>query len=162
KVQERNPGFTKEDYAEVFREYLGVTNVLWLKSGIAGDDTHGHVDDLTRFANPSTVVAIVEPEPNYANSAPLQAHLALLQTRHDPLHDATATEHAIGVRVPLAPFFFGGERSESKDCDPINPRRSLPQPQSQIQSSFPREASCSLVYLRREFTGFGSNRTALF
>src|SRR3982074_3809059 len=45
KVQERNPGFTKEDYAQIFREYLGVTNVLWLKNGIAGDDTDRHVDD---------------------------------------------------------------------------------------------------------------------
>ncbi|HEY6945832.1 MAG TPA: agmatine deiminase family protein, partial [Candidatus Acidoferrum sp.] len=64
KVQERNPGFTKEDYAEIFREYLGITNVLWLKNGIAGDDTHGHVDDLTRFVNPSTVVTIVETDSN--------------------------------------------------------------------------------------------------
>ncbi len=48
KEQERNPGFTKEDYAKVFREYFGVAHVLWLKKGIVGDDTHGHVDDLTR------------------------------------------------------------------------------------------------------------------
>ena len=46
KTQERNPGFAREDYEAMFREYLGVTNVLWLGNGIAGDDTHGHVDDL--------------------------------------------------------------------------------------------------------------------
>ena len=83
KVQERNPGFTKEDYAEVFREYLGVTNVLWLKNGIAGDDTHGHVDDLTRFVNPTTVVTIVEEDSRDTNFAPLQENLALLKTMKD-------------------------------------------------------------------------------
>jgi agmatine deiminase len=83
KVQERNPGFTKRDYAEVFREYLGVTNVLWLKSGIVGDDTHGHVDDLTRFVNPTTVITIVEENSRDANYAPLQENLALLKTMKD-------------------------------------------------------------------------------
>ncbi len=83
KVQERNPGFTRQDYAEVFREYLGVTNVLWLKNGIAGDDTHGHVDDLARFVSPSTVVAIVEADSKDANYAPLQENLALLKTMQD-------------------------------------------------------------------------------
>ncbi|HET7258300.1 MAG TPA: agmatine deiminase family protein [Candidatus Acidoferrum sp.] len=82
-VQERNPGFTKADYADVFREYLGVTNVLWLKSGIAGDDTHGHVDDLARFVSPTTVVTIVEEDPRDANYAALQENLALLKTMKD-------------------------------------------------------------------------------
>ena len=82
-VQERNPGFTKTDYAEVFREYLGVNNVLWLKRGIAGDDTHGHVDDLARFVNPTTVVTIVEEDPTDVNYAPLQENLALLKMMKD-------------------------------------------------------------------------------
>jgi agmatine deiminase len=106
KVQERNPGFTKEDYAQVFREYFGVTNVLWLKNGIAGDDTHGHVDDLTRFVNPSTVVTIVEDDPKDVNYAPLQENLALLQTMKDqdgrPLRVET---------LPMpAPVNFDGQR----------------------------------------------------
>ena len=71
KVQERNPGFTKNDYADIFREYLGVTNVLWLKNGIAGD---------ARFVNPSTVVAIVEDDPKDQNYNALQENLALLKT----------------------------------------------------------------------------------
>ena len=83
KVQERNPGFTKADYANVFREYLGVTNILWLKGGIAGDDTHGHVDDLARFVNPITVVTIIEEDPRDANYAALQENLALLKTMKD-------------------------------------------------------------------------------
>jgi len=106
KVQERNPGFTKEDYAEIFREYFGVTNVLWLKNGIAGDDTHGHVDDLTRFVNPSTVVTIVEDNPADANFAPLEENLALLQTMKDqdgrPLRVET---------LPMPkPVYFDGQR----------------------------------------------------
>ena len=105
-VQERNPSFTKDDYAQIFRDYLGVTNVLWLKNGIAGDDTHGHVDDLTRFVNPSTVVTIVENDPHDANYAPLQENLALLQTMKDqdgrPLRVET---------LPMpAPVDFDGQR----------------------------------------------------
>ena len=83
KVQERNPGFTKEDYAEVFRDYLGVTNVLWLGDGIAGDDTHGHVDDLTRFVNETTVVTIVEENPKEVNYAALQENLGRLRKMKD-------------------------------------------------------------------------------
>ena len=83
KVQERNPGFTKRDYEETFREYLGITKVLWLGNGIAGDDTHGHVDDLTRFTDSSTVVTIVEEDPSDANYAALQDNLKRLQSMTD-------------------------------------------------------------------------------
>jgi agmatine deiminase len=83
KVQERNPGFTKQDYEEVFRAQLGVTNVLWLGNGIVGDDTHGHVDDLSRFVNATTVVTIVEEDPKDANYAPLQDNLARLKDMKD-------------------------------------------------------------------------------
>jgi len=106
KVQERNPGFTKEDYAHVFQEYFGVTNVLWLKSGIAGDDTHGHVDDLTRFVNPSTVVTIVEEDSNDANYAPLQENLALLKTMKDQDGQPLRVE-----TLPMPkPVYFDGQR----------------------------------------------------
>jgi len=83
KIQERNTGFTKEDYAEIFRKYLGVTHVLWLGQGIAGDDTHGHVDDLTRFVNETTVVTIVEENRADANYAALQNNLRRLQSMKD-------------------------------------------------------------------------------
>ena len=58
-VQARNPGLSREQMEQIFRDYLGVTNTLWLKNGIASDDTHGHVDDLA-FHQPSTVVIAVE------------------------------------------------------------------------------------------------------
>jgi agmatine deiminase len=83
KVQERNKGFSKKDYEEVFREYLGVTNVLWLGNGIAGDDTHGHVDDLTRFVNETTVVTILEEDKKDANFAALDENLQRLQGMTD-------------------------------------------------------------------------------
>lgn len=60
KIQIRNPGFSKQDYFEVFKKYLGVTNTIWLGEGIAGDDTHGHVDDICRFVNEDTVVLVQE------------------------------------------------------------------------------------------------------
>src|SRR5207253_2988861 len=55
-VQVRNPGLSRSGLEAVLRDYLGATNVLWLGRGIAGDDTHGHVDDVCRFVNPGTVV----------------------------------------------------------------------------------------------------------
>ncbi|MEP6963113.1 MAG: agmatine deiminase family protein, partial [Acidobacteriota bacterium] len=58
-VQARNPGLGRRGYARVFREYLGVKEVIWLHRGIAGDDTHGHVDDLARFTDAETVVTVV-------------------------------------------------------------------------------------------------------
>ncbi|MHC1791104.1 agmatine deiminase family protein [Solidesulfovibrio sp.] len=70
-VQVRNPGFGRAEYEAVFREYLGTRNVIWLGQGIAGDDTHGHVDDLCRFVSPDTVVLCREDDPADANYAPL-------------------------------------------------------------------------------------------
>jgi agmatine deiminase len=55
-IQVRNQGFMKADYEAVFKDYLGITNVIWLGNGIAGDDTHGHIDDLCRFVNKNTIV----------------------------------------------------------------------------------------------------------
>ncbi len=72
KVQSRNPGFTKDDYATVFHDYLGITSVLWLGKGIVGDDTHGHVDDLCRFVNKRTLLLVQEKNPKDDNYKPLQ------------------------------------------------------------------------------------------
>ena len=78
-IQVRNQNFTKEDYEAVFKEYLGVTNVIWLGDGIEGDDTHGHIDDLCRFVNEDTIVTIVDTDKNDANYKPLQDNLKRLQ-----------------------------------------------------------------------------------
>jgi agmatine deiminase len=82
-VQERNPGMTRVHYEKAFADYLGAPNVIWLGRGIVGDDTHGHVDDLTRFVSPDTVVTMVEPNSRDANHAPLLANLRRLQAASD-------------------------------------------------------------------------------
>lgn len=78
-IQVRNPGFTREDYEAVFEEYLGIRQVIWLGDGIAGDDTHGHVDDLTRFVNPDTVITVTERNSRDPNHKPLKANLQRLK-----------------------------------------------------------------------------------
>lgn len=78
-IQVRNQGFTKADYEAVFKEYLGVTNVIWLGDGIEGDDTHGHIDDLCRFVNEDTIITIVESDTKDFNYKPLQDNLERLQ-----------------------------------------------------------------------------------
>ncbi|MGB5417271.1 agmatine deiminase family protein [Algibacter sp.] len=78
-IQVRNKGFTKADYETVFKTYLGITNVIWLGDGIAGDDTHGHIDDLARFINDNTIVTVVESDPKDANYKPLQDNLKRLE-----------------------------------------------------------------------------------
>jgi agmatine deiminase len=82
-VQARNPALSRQDLERVFRDYLGISHVLWLKSGIAGDDTHGHVDDLARFVNATTVVTVVEKDPSEENYLPLRENLALLREMRD-------------------------------------------------------------------------------
>jgi agmatine deiminase len=66
-VQVRNPGLTRAGYEEAFARYLGCNDTIWLGSGCAGDDTHGHVDDIARFANFDTVVLAYEPDAADAN-----------------------------------------------------------------------------------------------
>ena len=62
-VQVRNPGMTAQDYEEAFAKYLGVTDTIWLGEGAVGDDTHGHIDDIARFASRETVILAYESDP---------------------------------------------------------------------------------------------------
>jgi agmatine deiminase len=105
-IQARNPGLSREELGKVFREYLGIKQVLWLKNGIAGDDTHGHVDDLARFVNPTTVITVVEDDPSEVNCQPLQENLALLREMKDQNGQALRIE-----TLPMpAPVYFDGQR----------------------------------------------------
>jgi agmatine deiminase len=83
-----------------FRDYLGVTRVIWLKNGIAGDDTHGHIDDLARFVSADTVVVASESDRSDANYQPLRENHTLLR--------------AAGLKVaklPMPrPLIFAGQR----------------------------------------------------
>src|SRR5690606_14971655 len=104
--QERNPGLGRDGYERLFRDYLGATRVIWLGRGIVGDDTHGHVDDIARFVDPTTVVACVEDDPDDPNYAPLRENL-------ERLRDATDQDNRPFrvVELPMpAPVIFDGER----------------------------------------------------
>ena len=79
----RNPHLTKAQIEECLRDYLGVTNILWLGDGIVGDDTDGHVDDLTRFTYHNTVVTVLEDDPADENYKPLQENYERLKTMKD-------------------------------------------------------------------------------
>jgi agmatine deiminase len=79
----RNPGLSKEQIEQYLMDYLGVSKILWLGDGIEGDDTDGHVDDLTRFVDPTTVVTVVEPDPQDPNFEPLKDNMARLRTMSD-------------------------------------------------------------------------------
>lgn len=78
-IQVRNPTFTKADYEAIFKDYLGVSNVIWVKNGIEGDDTHGHIDDLCRFVNEETIITVVESDKKDANYQVLQDNFEILQ-----------------------------------------------------------------------------------
>jgi agmatine deiminase len=67
KIQERNPGMTREDYERAFREWLGIRETIWLGDGCVGDDTHGHVDDIARFVAPGVIVLAHEEDPGDEN-----------------------------------------------------------------------------------------------
>lgn len=82
-VQARNPQLTRTDIEHIFAQYLGASNVLWLRNGIAGDDTHGHVDDLARFTSADTVVIASEHDRSDANYDGLAENLELLREMKD-------------------------------------------------------------------------------
>ncbi len=82
-VQARNPGLSPEELERALAGFLGARHILWLGRGIAGDDTHGHVDDVARFTGPSTVVAAVEHDKSDPNYEPLRDNLERLRHMRD-------------------------------------------------------------------------------
>jgi agmatine deiminase len=76
--ENRNPHLDQKQIEEHLREYYGTENILWLGDGITGDDTDGHIDDLTRFVNPDTIVTVVEDDRKDENYKPLQDNLKQL------------------------------------------------------------------------------------
>ncbi len=101
-VQARNPGLTRQDIETIFAENLGITRTLWLKNGIAGDDTHGHIDDLARFTDERSIVIASEEDPQDANYEALRESHALLKR--------IAKDFRI-VKLPMPdPVYFDGQR----------------------------------------------------
>jgi agmatine deiminase len=106
KIQQRNPTMKRKDYEKVFADYLGIKNVIWLGSGIAGDDTHGHVDDIARFVSPETVVTAVETNPDDPNYEPLRENIRRLRSATDQDGKPLAI-----IELPMpAPVIFEGHR----------------------------------------------------
>jgi agmatine deiminase len=77
--ENRNPHLNQQQIENFLHDYYGVENILWLGDGIVGDDTDGHIDDLTRFVNEHTVVTVIEPDKNDENYEPLQENLKTLK-----------------------------------------------------------------------------------
>ena len=105
-VQVRNPDLSRAELERALRDQLSVTNVLWLGKGIAGDDTHGHVDDLCRFVDARTVVLCSETDPHDANFRALHENRERLEGMR--LEDGGKIE-VIPLPMP-APLYFDGQR----------------------------------------------------
>jgi len=104
KVQVRNPGMTRRQYEQVFRDFLGAGNVLWLNRGIAGDDTHGHVDDIARFVNHRTVVLCREENSADENYGVLEENRERLEGMR--VEDGSKIE-VVFLPMPSSLFFDG-------------------------------------------------------
>jgi agmatine deiminase len=134
-VQARNPGLTREDLEQVFADYLGVRKVHWLGRGIAGDDTHGHVDDLARFVGPRHVVLVTEEDPGDVNYEPLRENRERLRGMTDldgrPLEVTTLPMPGpvvfAGQRLPAsyANFYLANDRVLVPTFNDPNDRRAL-------------------------------------
>lgn len=99
-TQTRNPGLSREGYEQAFRDMLGAERTIWLGASCAGDDTHGHVDDVARFTPDGRVLLAVEPDPGDDNHAPSADNLDRLRAAQVP-----------AVELPFPnPVFFDGER----------------------------------------------------
>jgi agmatine deiminase len=105
-VQQRNPGVSRAQMEQVFHDFLGVDQVVWLGRGIAGDDTHGHVDDIARFVGPATIIAAVEPDARDPNHAPLAENLARLRAAR-----TLGGKEFTVIELPMPrPVVFRGQR----------------------------------------------------
>jgi agmatine deiminase len=105
-IQQRNPGVSREHLEEVFADYFGIEKVIWLERGIAGDDTHGHVDDITRFVGGRTVVTAYEPDPDDPNHEPLGDNFRWLKKSTDQSGKPLKV-----VKLPMpAPVYFERQR----------------------------------------------------
>ena len=105
-TQVRNPGLSRAEIEKTLKSYLGVTNVLWLGGGVVGDDTHGHVDDICRFVNPTTVVLAQEKNSNDINYRPLAENRERLEGMR--LEDGSKIQ-VVSLPMP-APVVFDGCR----------------------------------------------------
>ena len=110
-IQQRNPSMDRAAYEQMFADNFGVQSVIWLDSGITGDDTHGHVDDITRFVAPNTVVTMVEQDERSENYAGLQANLGRLKNARTSGGQKSDGRKLEIVEIPLPrPVVFEGRQ----------------------------------------------------
>ncbi|HEV2226621.1 MAG TPA: agmatine deiminase family protein [Nitrososphaerales archaeon] len=93
----RNPGLNKNAIESMLEENLGVRNVIWLKAGIEGDDTDGHIDDIARFVGPRKIVVATEPDTSDSNHRALEEDLAIL---HDSTDEDSQPLEVIKLPMP--------------------------------------------------------------
>jgi agmatine deiminase len=105
-IQQRNPGIAREQLEQAFAEHLGIRQTLWLHRGCAGDDTHGHVDDITRFVGENHILTAVEPNTADENHLPLAENLERLHAARNP---AGQPFEITSLPMP-SPVTFAGER----------------------------------------------------
>jgi agmatine deiminase len=106
-VQVRNPGLSREDYEQLFAEWLGIDRTIWLGEGCLGDDTHGHIDDIARFVARDTVVLAVEEDPNDENHERSMDNLHRLERASNA--PGVAALHIVTLPFPRA-VTMNGER----------------------------------------------------
>ncbi len=146
----RNPHLNQAQIEQYLRDYLGVTKILWLGDGIVGDDTDGHVDDLTRFTSADTIVTVVEEDPNDENYKPLQENYERLQMMRDqngqPFRIVTmpmpGAIHYEGQRLPAsyANFYIANNAVLVPTYRHANDARAM----AMLQSLFPTRQVVSL------------------
>ena len=105
-IQQRNPAVSKEQLEQAFHDYLGIQQVLWLNRGCAGDDTHGHVDDITRFVGRNTILTAVEENTADENHLPLAENLERLREARN-LDGKPFEIHTLPMPAPV---IFEGQR----------------------------------------------------
>jgi agmatine deiminase len=112
-VQQRNPGVSRQQLESAFSDFLGIDKVLWMNRGCAGDDTHGHIDDVTRFVGPNIIVTATETNKDDDNHQPLQENL-------ERLHEARNLDgqpfRIIEMPMP-SPVVFAGQRLPASYCN---------------------------------------------
>jgi agmatine deiminase len=132
----RNPELSQSQIEQLLKDHLGVEQILWLGEGIVGDDTDGHIDDITRFVSPRTVVTAIEPNPEDENHELLAQNLALLHSFRlagdqrlkivelpmpDPVEcegqrlPASYANFSIANTVVLLPFYGGPKDEEARE-----------------------------------------------
>jgi agmatine deiminase len=105
-VQQRNPGVSREQLEQAFHDYLGIEQTIWLNRGCAGDDTHGHVDDISRFVAENVILTAVEPNTADENHLPLAENLERLHAARN----SSGKPFEIRTLPMPAPVVFEGQR----------------------------------------------------